>query len=252
MMPLLEAKMMHHYDTRWATYEPGGSTRNLTLAEKADETVYPIPRYWVAEEEVDRKLDGKWDKSWLLGWRDIARATDARTVITTQGPRVAYPDKWLLARPTRGRQEIQALWSSFAFDFAARQKIGGTSMKYFTFMQLPMPTPDQIAECDVPLELPPADWIAGRVDCLNARPTLANADQRAVWRAELDALVFHIYGVSRDDVDYILDMFPIVRRQDEAAHGEFRTKRLILAAYDAMVVARRTGPPYTSITVEAR
>lgn len=242
--------MMHHYDTRWATYEPDGSTRSLTLAEKADEGAYPMPRYWVAEEEVDRKLDGKWDKNWLLGWRDICRATDARTVVTTMLPRGPLPHKVLLAMPSRGRAEHQAVWASFAFDYVARQKMGGTSMSYFTFMQLPMPMPDQIATCQVPLAIPASDWIAERVDRLNARPTLTNQDQRAVWRAELDALAFHVYGVGRDDADYILDTFSIVRRQDEATHGEFRTKRLILAAYDAMEETTRAGQPYTSISLE--
>lgn len=252
MLPLLEAKMLHHYDTRWATYQPDGSTRTVTPVEKADDTFHVMPRYWVAEAEVDRKLDGRWDKTWLLGWRDICRATDARTVITTQVGRAAYPDKWLVALPRRGRQEIQAVWSSFAFDFAARQKIGGTSMKYFTFMQLPMPSPQQIEDCPVSLDLPTKDWISQRVDRLNARPMLTNAEERAIWRAELDALVFHLYGLGRDEVVYILDTFPIVRRQDEAAHGEYRTKRLILAVYDAMSEARHSRTPYTSITVEAR
>lgn len=252
MMPLLEAKMMHHYDTRWATYEPDGSTRNLTLAEKADEAVHTMPRYWVAEEEVDRKLDGKWDKNWLLGWRDICRATDARTLIATALPRVAVGNKVPVALASRGRAELQASWSSHVADFVARQKMGGTTMNYFIFMQLPMPVPSHIAECDVPLGISPTDWVAERVDRLNARPTMTNQDQRAIWRAELDAWAFHVYGVSRDDADYILDTFPIVRRQDEAAFGEFRTKRLILAAYDAMADARDTGRPYTSITVEAR
>ena len=46
-------------------------------------------------------------------------------------------------------------------------------------------------------------------------------------RCELDALYFHLYGIERDDVAYIMDTFPIVKRKDEAAHGEYRTKRVI-------------------------
>jgi hypothetical protein len=48
----------------------------------------------------------------------------------------------------------------------------------------------------------------------------------------------------REDVDYILDTFPIVRRKDEAQHGEYRTKRVILEIYDAMQQAITTGQPY--------
>ena len=49
--------------------------------------------------------------------------------------------------------------------------------------------------------------------------------------------MFRLYGIERDDVDYIMDTFPIVRRHDEQRFGEYRTKRLILERYDAMVAA---------------
>jgi hypothetical protein len=57
------------------------------------------------------------------------------------------------------------------------------------------------------------------------------ADRRARM-ALLDALFMHLYGISRDDAAYILNSFPIVREKDEAAHGEYVTKRLILEAMD--------------------
>ena len=38
--------------------------------------------------------------------------------------------------------------------------------------------------------------------------------------------------------------FPIVRRNDEKTHGEYRTKRLILEIYDEMTEASRTGQPF--------
>ncbi len=58
--------------------------------------------------------------------------------------------------------------------------------------------------------------------------------RRFLMRCELDALYFHLYQINRDDVDYILETFPIVRRKDEAAHGEYLTKRVILEMYDQM------------------
>ena len=36
-------------------------------------------------------------------------------------------------------------------------------------------------------------------------------------RAELDAAFFHLYGIDRDDVDYIMETFPIVKKQGRAA-----------------------------------
>ena len=75
-------------------------------------------------------------------------------------------------------------------------------------------------------------------------PFTWDTDRRFLLRAELDAAFFHLYGIGRDDVDYILDTFPIVRRKDEAAHGEYRTKRVILEIYDALATAISTGEAY--------
>lgn len=71
-----------------------------------------------------------------------------------------------------------------------------------------------------------------------------NSGRREGLRAELDAAFFHLYGLDRDDVDYVMDTFPIVRRKDEERHGEYRTKRLILEIYDEMATAIDTGQPY--------
>jgi hypothetical protein len=66
-------------------------------------------------------------------------------------------------------------------------------------------------------------------------------------RCELDAAFFHLYGINRDDADSILDTFPVVRKKDEAEHGEYRTKRVILELYDRMAEASRTGAPYQTM-----
>ena len=59
-----------------------------------------------------------------------------------------------------------------------------------------------------------------------------------------NAAYFLLYGIERDDVDYIMDTFPIVKRKDEAQHGEYRTKRVILEIYDEMKQAMETGESY--------
>jgi len=51
--------------------------------------------------------------------------------------------------------------------------------------------------------------------------------------AQLDAIYFHLYGIERADVEYIMSTFPIVERKDRAAHGAYRTRDLILGYYDA-------------------
>ena len=59
-------------------------------------------------------------------------------------------------------------------------------------------------------------------------------EERRHLRARLDALYFHLYGLTREDAAYVLDTFPIVRREDEAALGRYRTRELILAYMNAL------------------
>ena len=51
---------------------------------------------------------------------------------------------------------------------------------------------------------------------------------------QLDTAYFYLCGIGCDGVDYILETFPIVKRKDEQAHGEYHTKRVLLDIYDAM------------------
>jgi hypothetical protein len=69
-------------------------------------------------------------------------------------------------------------------------------------------------------------------------------ERRELIRAELDAAMFHVYGLTRPEVEHVLDSFFVVRKYEERDHGEFRTKRLVLDRYDAMTEAARTGHPY--------
>ena len=59
-------------------------------------------------------------------------------------------------------------------------------------------------------------------------------EERRHLRARLDALYFMLYGLSREDAAYVLETFPIVRREDEAAFGSFRTRDLVLAYMNAL------------------
>lgn len=265
MLPLYEAKMIHHYDHRWATYERDGTVRDVTLAEKQDPNFVVMPRYWVPKREVCAKLEGRWDREWLLGWRDICRSTDERTCIATLNGENASPEGGTLLAfcdPPEAAPILLANWNSFAFDFVARQKVGGTHLKYFTMRQLPMLSGELVDESPAWANDAVRSWLTARVMSLvldNVEMCKLGEDfdapicdapwdvvRRLGIRAELDAAFFHLYGIERDDVDYIMETFPIVKRKDIAAHGEYRTKRLILEIYDAMAEAEATGVPYAS------
>ncbi|WP_338702540.1 N-6 DNA methylase [Streptomyces sp. Q6] len=265
LLPLYEAKMLHHFDHRWATYTSEGDPQELRISEKQDPNVLALPRYWVGESDirtgasdqhgVDIKADGVrsrlankgWDTEWLLGWRDMCRATDVRTMIASLAPATGVGHKFLLAL-VKSPELLAAALSSFALDYASRQAIGGTSMSFFIVKQLPVPSPTQltihtstITSRVLELTYTAHDMKSFARDLGDTgTPFRWDESRRVIIRAELDALFFHLYGITRDDVSYILNTFPIVKRKDEAAHGTFRTKDLILAEYDRMAAAGLT------------
>ncbi|GHK02348.1 hypothetical protein SY2F82_41450 [Streptomyces sp. Y2F8-2] len=253
-VPLYEAKMVHHYDHRFGDYRdrPAGRVDAVlprTAPEsKQDAHFSVLPRYWVPGHEVKAKLHSKgWEKEWLLGWRDICRATDERTTINAVIPLAAvghtYPISFTGA--AENCSLLTAQLSSFALDYAARQKIGGTHLTYGYIMQLPALTPTQLDPHKAfinprVLELTYTAYdIAPFAKDLgdDSEPFRWNEDRRAIIRAELDALFFHLYGIQREDVEYIMETFPIVMQKDVTKYGTYRTKELILAEYDRMAAA---------------
>ncbi|WP_369029474.1 Eco57I restriction-modification methylase domain-containing protein [Streptomyces adonidis] len=269
LLPVYEAKMLHHYDHRWATYTGDNEVRDFTLTEKQSPTTAVLPRYWVSEEDIaldefDKKTGHPktaagvskklaeigWNRRWLMGWRDITNVTNERTMINFAFPRSAVPNTTYLMLPRQGSPAgLLACLSSFVFDFATRQKAGGTHLNYFTTFQLPVAAPAQLAS-HTPfilarvLELTyTADDMAPLASDLGDAASSAfrwDEERRSVIRAELDALFFHLYGINREDTSYILETFPIVKRKDEEKYGEYRTKKLILAEYDRMAAASLT------------
>ncbi len=274
--PLYEAKMIHHFTHRfgdYADYPPGAQTTALpdVPTVRLQDPDYRVqPRYWVPAEDVDARLAGKWDRGWLLGWRDICRSTDERTVIASVIPRLGVGDKFLLMMPDcqpRATACLLANLISLAFDYCSRQKVGGTSLKYFTMKQLPV-LPPAVYEVRIPWgsgdgRRTLADWLVTRVvelaytawdlapfarDCgYDSPPFSWDPERRFLLRCELDAGFFHLYGVARDEVDYILETFPIVKRQDRSRFGEYRTKRVILEIYDALAGAIPGGGPWQAV-----
>jgi N-6 DNA Methylase len=280
MLPLYEAKMTHHFDHRWASFDNGNTDdpRRFVVAEKQNQTAQVQPRYWVAESgpiETRRKgrevrvpgvselIDElKWEHGWLCGWRDVCRATDERTAIPALIPRTAVGNKFHLMFPGVSSALTSALiatQSSLIFDFVSRQKIGSIAMGLFIWKQLPVPTPTMLE--------PHLDFVTPRVLELvytaydmtslardlgdQGEPFRWDEDRRAQLRAELDAFFFRLYRIDdRDDVDYILETFQTetggLKHNDIAKYGSYRTKDLVLAEYDRMAAADRAEIPYNS------
>jgi hypothetical protein len=75
----------------------------------------------------------------------------------------------------------------------------------------------------------------------NGPPFRWDPERRALLRADLDAAMLHVYGVTREEAEHVLDSFPVVRKYEERDLGEYRTRRLVLDAFDRMTAATAGG-----------
>ena len=275
MLPLYEAKMAHQFDHRLGTYNGQtqqqanmGTLPHLTPQQKDDPNFVILPQYWVEEKEVAQRLARRTSRceSALLGYRRVARSTDERSSIASLIPRgaVSYGLILTIGPSSRELACLDAIFNSFIFDYLLRNSFSQASVPQSTFEQIPVPNRSTFNDS------PPweshyilLDWTEQRVLELSytaydiaafatdlgddGPPFRWDDERRFAMRAELDAAFFHLYGIDRDDVDYIMETFPIVKSSDIQQYGTFRTKDLILQIYDAMADATRTGNPYQTI-----
>ncbi|MFE0143058.1 Eco57I restriction-modification methylase domain-containing protein [[Kitasatospora] papulosa] len=249
LLPLYEGRMGHQFTHRFAD---SIGREEVSVTDLKDPEFVVQPQYWVTPEDANTRFGRRPFQctSALLGHRRVARSTDDRTQIAALIPWGPASYGWIIsAGPDAGSLTLlSAAYNSYAYDFALRNSLTQPSIPQGTSQQIPVPTPVSVASY--------TSFIASRVLELTytagdmkpfaldlgdtGSPFRWDEDRRTIIRAELDALFFHLYGITRDDTSYILDTFPIVKRKDEAAHGEYRTKRLILAEYDRMAAAGLT------------
>ena len=216
---------------------------------------------WLAMETIQETTElAEWilehrTPKWFLGWRDITNTTNERTVVASALPRAGVGDTFLLMFSKHPDKATLALLlanlDSFILDFVARQKVGGTHLKYHVLKQLAVLPPEVYrahATWDPSLNI--REWMLPRIlelvytawdirpfaeDCgYEGLPYTWDEDRRFQIRCELDAAFFHLYGLTSEEVAYIMDTFPIVRRKDEAQYGTYRTKEAILREYAAL------------------
>ena len=261
LVPLYEGKMFWQFDHRFASFgydDEGNLTdaANVELLQKQDCACRVTPRYWVKQTIVKARWAQKgWERPWTLAWRNIARATDERTLIVAAIPALyAFNDKSPNLMPDVSDKLVACLLAtlnSLVVDFVLRLKLANVTVSIFYFKQLPILPPEAFAPADV-------EFIASRV----AKLTRTADDINAVWltdypaytfqepkerlaiRAELDAYIAKMYGLSREELAYILDpaavmgpdhpsvTFPGLKRKETELYGEYLTQRLVLKAYD--------------------
>ncbi len=279
-----EARVQHYTPgarnaTAWYATDPDAEHAVLALA--ADYGHLPAPEAPLADEPDVLALAERWLQAacpqWLMGWRDICRATDERTVIASVVPLAGVGNQMpLMLFPEGGNRArfaaLLANLSALAFDFVARHKTGGTHMNYFIYKQLPVLPPDRYTEADLDFIVPrvleltytardlqpwaeelvsvwkteTGDWKPGTPEAIRRSPLTPfpyDPDRRAILRAELDAYYARLYGLTEEELRYILDpadvmgddypseTFRVLKEKEIREYGEYRTRRLVLEAW---------------------
>ena len=264
MLPLYEAKMLNQFDHRDADVvkSPTAAKRQnqpryLTDKEHQDADRTPIPAVWVSESELPTL-----ETNWLSGFSDVTSSTNERTILAGALPRYPVGHTYPLFF-AQERVLLLAALNSFALDFVARQKVAGLHLTYTYVKQFPVPEPGLFRDyAPWDSEVTVREWILARVLELaytswdmrpfardiedRGSPFVWDEDRRRVLRAELDSVFFLIYGIDQNNVDYIMDTFPIVQRHDVNRDGEYRTKRLILENYKALRDCTDRGTNFVS------
>jgi hypothetical protein len=197
---------------------------------------------------------------WLMGWRRITNATNERSFISTVMPLSAQGDSVFLWQANIDISPkllalLLANLGSISFDFVARQKVGGVNFSFYYFKQMPVFPPDRYKDVDIAYIVPRVleltytahDMAAWAQDLGHSGPPFTfNPERRAQLRAELDAYYARLYGLTRDELRYILDpsdvmgndypseTFRVLKNGEMREFGEYRTQRLVLAAWDQL------------------
>ena len=260
-LPLYQGLMIHQFDHRANSVRVNPENiHNPYLSEEVTETQHtdsgflPLSQYWVPAKQVEEVIPRA--RGYALGFRDIARSTDVRTVIASVVPWAGFGNPLPLLMPPDDDTStysadtclLVACLNSFGLDYAARQKVQGTHLNWYIVEQLPVIAKDGydrrfgnktarglVRDHVLRLTFTSDDMFPFARDLgYTGLPFTWDAEERRHLRARLDALYFHLYGLSKDDAGYILDTFPIVREQDEKEFGSYRTKNLILAYMNAL------------------
>ena len=260
-IPLYEGKLFHQYDHRFSTYKNDVDERTADFFDKSPDKRINFLKY-IPKEIAFRRNPYLERSTGLLAVRDITNRTNRtneRGVIASIIPPdiTDYTVRIVRAQASSLQKlTLLSLFNSFAFDYLVRQRIGGTHLSNYILEQAPVFSPQDIEQCfskiitqsALELTYTAYDLEGFAIDCLyQGQPFKWDENRRFLLRCEIDSAFFHIYELSREDLDYIMEAFPIVKRKDEKKYGEYRTKRVILECYDAMVEAIRTGRPYQTI-----
>ena len=265
--PLYEGKMVQAFDHRAASVvvDPTRHHRPAqpvaaTLEQHQNPDWLPEPQYWVLQKSASDS-----SVSYCLAFKDVTAPTNIRSMIAALIPAYGAGNMLPILAMEEDADLILANLNSVVLDYIARQKVQGQHLNWYIVEQLPVVPPERYAvvrfgpktAADIVREavlelsytahdMAPFARDMGHVDAAGEvlPPFRWDEDRRLRLRAKLDALYFHLYGVTdRDDIRYIYSTFPVVERQEIQLHGNYRSRDLCLALCLAWNNALAAGHP---------
>jgi len=235
-----EGKLINQYDHRYANF----LNESYVINDDHSENFVTSKKYSIESKIIDKKIEKNgWLNKWQIVYRMVTNSTNSRTFISAIIPRSAtvVVAPTVIIKDFKNAMILLANLNSIPFDYVVRNKLGGTSLNHFIVKQLPI-----VPLCNYSPKI--KNLIDKKVFALTyncydliefardfgyeKEPIHWNDKERFKLQCELDAMYAHLYGLNKEEMDYILDTFPIVKRKDIAKYGSYRTKETILALYD--------------------
>jgi len=267
-LPLYEGKMIHQYDHRSGTFsglserpQRGAPIPELSREEKANPDREAEPWYWVPSGIVDKILERwKWKADWSIGYRFSTHSVNERTLIVSVVPHSATPHMFPqiitgVDISAARKCALLASLNSLVVDYICRLKMSRQGLDSFIVKQLPVIPPDFYGEPELSFIVPrvleltyTSCSLSGFAQDLqySGPPFCWDDERRALLQAELDVWFAHAYGLRKEDICYILDpadvmgpdypseTFRRLKENELRIYGEYRTRRLVLDAWDRM------------------
>jgi hypothetical protein len=259
LLPVFRGTMIDQFNHHAATFSSSTDSFVEVPADQHQDAEPSSDKYLPMAAVQERLVEKGWRRHWLLGWRDITNATNKRTLISSAFPVSGADDTLSLILPHIDDPRLTACLlgnlNSLVLDYITQVKVGGTHVRKYVISQLPVIPPEGYTEADlqfvlcrvIELTYTAKDMKPWAEDLGYVGSAFAfNPERRALLRAELDACYARLYGLTRDELRYILDpaevmgadypseTFRVLKNSEMRQFGEYRTGRLVLAAWDRM------------------
>ena len=211
LLPLYEGRMIGQFDFSKKGWVSGkGRTavwRDIPWAKKVIEPQFLMRRADFLETKGVRR-------GLKLGFMDVSSATNTRTTIATLTFDNPHGNKVPVLGVDAASASVESLCGvldTFTYDFSMRARLGGLTLNYFIVEETPLPSMARAKRLDglvrnvaLPHVSFAPEWLDGRDGRSWQRRWALTVHERLRLRSMLDAIVAALYGLSRDDLRWIL------------------------------------------------